>query len=121
MRASATIPLFRVFDVAKAKAFYLDYLGFSLDWEHRFDERAPLYMQVSRAGLTLHLTEHYGDCCPGSTAFVRVTGLRAYHAELAAKAYGFLRPGVEATFHESIQMQVTDPFGNRIRFDEAVR
>ena len=94
----AAIPLLRVFDVAKAKAFYLDYLGFSLDWAHRFDERAPAYLQVSRPGLTLHLTEHHGDCCPGAKVFVRVTGLRDYHAELAAKGYGFMRPGVEPTF-----------------------
>lgn len=120
LQVHATVPLFRVFDVAKAKAFYLDYLGFALDWEHRFDDRAPLYMQVSRPGLVLHLTEHHGDCCPGSTVFVRVAGLRAYHAEVTAKAYGFMRPGVEPTFHNSIQMQVIDPFGNRIRFDETL-
>jgi catechol 2,3-dioxygenase-like lactoylglutathione lyase family enzyme len=120
MQAVATVPLFRVFDLAKAKAFYVNYLGFSLDWEHRFDERAPAYLQVSRDGLTLHLTEHHGDCCPGSTVFVRVTGLRAYHAEVTAKGYGFMRPWIESTFHNSIQMQVTDPFGNRIRFDEQV-
>jgi len=36
-------------------------------WEARFDETAPLYMQVSRDGLVLHLSEHHRDCCPGST------------------------------------------------------
>jgi hypothetical protein len=25
---------------------------------------------VSRDGVVLHLTEHHGDCCPGSTVFV---------------------------------------------------
>src|SRR2546423_40315 len=74
-----TVPIFRVFDVDKAKEFYLGFLGFTLDWEHRFDERAPVYMQVSRAGMTLHLSQHHGDCCPGATAFVRVKGLAEYH------------------------------------------
>lgn len=60
------VPLLRIFDVAKAREFYVGWLGFTIDWEHRFDARAPLYMQVSRAGLVLHLTEHHGDCCPTS-------------------------------------------------------
>lgn len=61
---SEIIPLFRVFDETKAKEFYIQYLGFTLDWEHRFDDSAPLYMQISRDSLKIHLTEHYGDCSP---------------------------------------------------------
>ena len=41
-----TIPILRIFDVGKAREFYLGFLGFTVDWEHRFDDRAPLYMQV---------------------------------------------------------------------------
>ena len=29
-----TVPILRIFSVEKAKEFYVDYLGFSLDWEH---------------------------------------------------------------------------------------
>jgi hypothetical protein len=28
------IPILRIFDIAKALEFYLDYLGFKVDWEH---------------------------------------------------------------------------------------
>ena len=35
-------PILRIFDIAKADEFYLGFLGFSLDWEHRFDDDAPL-------------------------------------------------------------------------------
>lgn len=79
---------------------------------------SPIYMQISRAGLTLHLSEHHGDCCPDSTVFVRVTGLDDFHREITAKNYGSLRPGVEKTFYGSKCMEVIDPFGSRIRFDE---
>ena len=113
-----TIPLLRIFDVAKAKEFYAGFLGFTIDWDHRFDDAAPVYMQVSRAGLVLHLTEHHGDCCPGSTVYVRMTGLDEFHREITAKGYGYLRPGVEQTFHGTKCMEVIDPFGNRIRFNE---
>ncbi|MBA3311905.1 MAG: VOC family protein [Planctomycetota bacterium] len=115
-----TAPILRIFDVAKAREFYVDFLGFTVDWEHQFEGVSPIYMQVSRAGLVLHLSEHHGDACPGSTVFVRVKGLREFHRELIDKQYGYLRPGLEQTFHQSIGMEVTDPFGNRIRFDESL-
>ena len=113
-----TIPILRIFDLAKANEFYSGYLGFTVDWEHRFDERAPVYMQVSRPGLTLHLSEHHGDCCPGSTVFVWMTGIEEFHRELTAKNYGFMRPGLETVFYGARCVAVIDPFGNRIRFNE---
>ncbi|MBL8262930.1 MAG: VOC family protein [Xanthomonadaceae bacterium] len=119
-RPLQAVPILRIFDLAKAREFYLDFLGFTLDWEHHFDDVAPRYLQVSFGDLVLHLSEHYGDACPGSTVFVRVEGLRDYHRELTAKGYGYLRPGLEETGHGSLGMQVTDPFGNRLRFDEAL-
>ena len=79
------IPVFRIFSVEKAREFYLDFLGFSLDWEHRFEPDMPLYMQVSRGPVVLHLTEHHRDACPGSTAYVRMRGVRDYHAEISAR------------------------------------
>src|SRR5580658_9435303 len=58
---TVAIPILRSFDEAKAKAFYVDLLGFKIDWEHRFRPDLPLYMQVSRDGLRLHVSEHHGD------------------------------------------------------------
>jgi hypothetical protein len=40
------VPILRMFDVAKAREFYLDYLGFSVEFEHRFHENAPLFMGI---------------------------------------------------------------------------
>jgi hypothetical protein len=31
------IPILRIFSEEKAREFYLEYLGFTLDWEHRFE------------------------------------------------------------------------------------
>lgn len=118
MTTTQVIPILRIFDVAKAREFYLDYLGFKVDWEHRFEENTPLYMQISLGDLVLHLSEHHGDACPGSTVFVKVKGLEAYHAELAAKDYKYLRPGIGDTPWNTRCVNVIDPFGNRIRFNE---
>jgi uncharacterized glyoxalase superfamily protein PhnB len=112
------IPILRIFDVGKAREFYVDFLGFRVDWEHCFEEDALVYMQISRGDLVLHLSEHHGDCCPGSTVFVRTRHLEDFHREITAKGYRFMRPGIERTPWHSNLMEVTDPFGNRIRFNE---
>jgi len=113
-----TIPILRIFSVEKAKEFYVSFMGFHIDWEHRFDESAPLYMQVSRGDLSLHLSEHHGDGSPGSTVFVRMRGLEAFHREITSKGYRYLRPGIERAPWNANVMEVIDPFGNRIRFNE---
>lgn len=114
-----TIPIMRIFDVVKAKDFYIGFLGFTIDWEHRFDNIAPVYLQISKGDLILHLSEHHGDCCPGSTVFVWMTGIEDFHATITSRGYGYMRPGIERTFYNSVCVEVTDPFGNRIRFNEA--
>ena len=112
------IPIFRIFSEEKAREFYLDFLGFRLDWDHRFEPDMPIYMQISRGAVVLHLSEHHGDATPDSTAYVRMRGVRDFHAEISAKGYRYLRPGVESRDWTDAEMTVTDPFGNRIRFGE---
>ncbi len=114
------IPIIRIFEVAKAKEFYLGFLGFNLDWEHRFNDNAPLYAQVSRAGLKLHLSEHHGDASPGSRTFVPMRGIEALHKELRGKAYTYNGPGIDET-PWGRDLTVTDPFSNRITFTELSR
>lgn len=114
----SAIPILRIFDVAKAREFYLDFLGFQVDWEHRFEPKLPLYMQVSRGGMLLHLSEHHGDACPGSTVLVTTSGLDNFHREITAKGYNYMRPGVEIAPWNAKLMEVHDPFGNRLRFNE---
>ena len=117
MEFTQTAPVLRIFDLDKAKAFYCGFLGMAWDWEHRFYDAAPLYAQVSRAGLVLHLSEHHGDATPGSTVFIRMSGIDAFHAEIAARDYPFFNPAIE-TMPWGRMMSVTDPFMNALRFNE---
>jgi len=105
-----------MFDEAKAREFYVDFLGFTIDWEHRFEPGLPLYIQVSRDGCILHLSAHHGDACPGTAMRIESTDLDAFHAELATKHYKFARPGIEQMPWGTRDMSVTDPFGNRLTF-----
>lgn len=118
LHVQQTIPILRIFDVGKAREFYLGFLGFQVDWEHRFEAAAPAYLQVSRGSCVLHLSEHYGDCCPGSTVFLRVSGLEQFHREIASRDNAYQRPGIELAPWNAKLMEVTDPFGNRLRFNE---
>jgi catechol 2,3-dioxygenase-like lactoylglutathione lyase family enzyme len=112
------VPILRIFDIEKAKEFYLDFLGFQLNWEHRFEGDLPLYMEVSHGNCSIHLSEHYGDGTPGTSIRVELNGLEVYHQELVKKEYPYARPGIEKTPWNTIEMTLNDPFGNRIVFYE---
>ncbi len=114
-----TVPILRSFDEGKAREFYVDFLGFSIDWEHRFEPGTPLYMQVSRSGIVFHISEHHGDGSPGAHLRVDVTGLHDFHEELLAKRYKNMRPGLSTPEWGGTEMTVIDPAGTHITFCEA--
>lgn len=120
MQFTAVTPILRMFDETKAREFYVDFLGFTVDWEHRFEPGLPLYMQVSRAGCVLHLSEHHGDCSPGAAMRIATSDIDAFQAELAGKRYGYARPQIEDMPWGSRDMSVKDPFGNRLTFTGAI-
>jgi catechol 2,3-dioxygenase-like lactoylglutathione lyase family enzyme len=115
-----TVPILRIFDVAKAKEFYVDWLGFTVDWEHGAEEGLPLYPQVSLGDIVLHLSEHYGDGSPGSAVRFEITGLQALHEAISAKNYRYMRPGLDAMPWGWNCVQLLDPFGNRLNFEEKI-
>ena len=117
-RFERTIPILRIFDIAKAREFYLDYLGFKLDFEHRFSADAPLFMGVSRGDVQIFLSEHYGDGTPGTHVVVRVTGIEALLEELKAKNYRYFNPAIQNQDWGTRDMVVYDPFANHIVFSE---
>lgn len=116
---TSVTPMLRIFDRKKAEEFYINWLGFKIEWEHRFDDTAPVYMEVSKAGIKLHLTEHHGDCSPGGKVYIVCKGLREYHKQLIDKNYPYNRPGLESAIWGSPCMTVIDPFGNQLLFTES--
>lgn len=112
-----TIPIIRIFDEAKAKEFYLGYLGMNLDWEHRYEADFPIYMQVSKASMVFHLSEHSGDCTPGSKIFVNVSDVEALFQELDGKQYKYNRPALETAPWGDQCFTVIDPFSNKVLFN----
>lgn len=110
------IPILRSFDESKALSFYVEWLGFRIDWQHRFADDLPLYLQLSRDACVLHLSEHHGDACPGAALRIPTVDVDALHAELLTRPYKNYVPTVNVTPWGSRDMQVLDPFGNRLVF-----
>jgi len=111
-------PILRIFNGKMAQDFYVDYLGFIINWEHHFEENMPLYMEVSNGGCVIHLSEHYGDCSPGAAIRIEVDDIRGLHTNLDSKQYSYARPGLESTPWGTIDLTVIDPFHNRLVFFE---
>ena len=109
-------PVFRSFDAKKARGLLRGLAWLRVGREsHRFNAGAPLYAFLRLGAFHLHLSEHHGDATPGSTAIVYVEGLAEWHQRLAP--YPNMNPELEA-LPWGVEMVVTDPFGNRLRFVE---
>jgi uncharacterized glyoxalase superfamily protein PhnB len=113
-------PILRIFDETKAREFYLGFLGFEVEFEHRYGDNFPLYMGVTRDGVTLHLSEHHGDGCPGARIRIQTSDVDAFQKELIDKQYKYNRPGIQDTPWKTREVTVLDPFGNQLTFAMAL-
>jgi catechol 2,3-dioxygenase-like lactoylglutathione lyase family enzyme len=115
MAMGAPVPVLRMFDEAKAREFYCDFLGFTVDWEHRFEPDTPLYMQIRNGSCVIQLSEHFGDASPGASMRIPMPELDEFVAELNAKRYRNARPGImEQPWARDCV--ISDPFGNKLIF-----
>lgn len=120
MQLAAPIPILRIFDEAVARAFYIDFLGFGITWEHRFEPGLPLYAEIRRGDCVLHLSGHHGDATPGSAIRIRVSDIEAFHAGISARPTRPIRPGIVDQPYGEREVACTDPFGNRLVFCQPV-
>ena len=111
------IPTFRITDYQKAIDFYIDLLGFNIDWEHRFGETEPIYMQISKNGLVLHLSENV-RFKTGVVVFVETKGIEKFRKNILNTKNGNLIPDILTTNWNTKQLEIEDPFGNLLRFNE---
>jgi len=118
-------PTLRIFDYDKTIEFYVNWLGFKVDFTHEFEPgTTPKFMQASLRDVVLYLSEHHGDGSPGVHITIEgFEGLKAYHEQLIAKKYKYNRPGLEKAFWDPgvITVTVIDPVGNQLTFTEKVK
>lgn len=109
------IPQLRITNAKRSRAFYIDGLGFTVDWEHQFEPGFPLFLQITRAGQTLFLTEHAGDCQVGGAVYLLIPDALACYADFASKGVVADQPPAPMPWG-TIEFVLTDPDGNRLRF-----
>ncbi|MFP3388743.1 glyoxalase superfamily protein [Brevibacillus sp. SIMBA_040] len=111
------IPAFRITDYTRSKAFYMEGMGFQIDWEHRFEPHLPVFVQITRDEMTIYLTEHTGDCQVGGLVHFFVPNVDNWYNELKSKAQEEFR-NIEPPNDdiEGLRMiTVVDPDGNQLR------
>jgi len=103
----------------RTRAFYVDGLGFKVDWEHRFEPGLPVFASLTRDGLSLFVTEHAGDCEVGGAAYLVVDDVDALFREISSRGIKAAELPSDAEWHAR-EMMVVDPDGNRLRFSTVV-
>jgi hypothetical protein len=112
-----TIPILRMFDEAMTREFYVDFLEFEIKFEHRFDDKAPLYMGVKKGAVELNLSGHFGDGTPGAAVRIETEGLDEYAKLLGSKQYKHARPGAPQDQEWGCrELSLQDPSGNKLIF-----
>jgi catechol 2,3-dioxygenase-like lactoylglutathione lyase family enzyme len=109
------VPTLRITNYSRAKRFYAEGLGFTVEWEHRFKPGLPVFMSIVRDGMTVFLTEHSGDCPPGGLVHFYVPDVDTWHAELQARNVPVQEPPND-DLPGIRMMTVVDPDGNKLRF-----
>lgn len=107
-------PQLRMTSWDRTRAFYMDGLGFTVDWEHRFEPGFPVFASVTRAGLSLFLSEHSGDGALGGAAYLVVDNVDALFEEIRGR--NIMADPPEDTPWGTREITVLDPDGNALRF-----
>lgn len=117
-RFTQSVPVLLSLDEARCRKFYCSFLGFEIEFEHRFAPHMPVYLGLKRGPVRLHLSPHRGDATTGSAVLVWMTGVDDYRSELSARSDGHSMPEI-ADQSWGRELNIADPFGNRLRFCEA--
>ena len=104
------IPILHVADADVAVKWY-ERLGFTKQWEYRFDPDCPAFVSIARDQARLFLSEHRGDARPDTLVGLFVSDVDAVVAE-------FGRPAGEPPY--GCELELRDPDGNRLRIARLV-
>jgi len=110
---STVVPTLRITDYAAAKRFFVDGLGFAIDWEWRHEPGFPVFLQISRDGMRLYLSEHEGDAAPGALVHLYVADVNAWQAEMLRHGIVAESPPIDQPWGNR-EMRVRDPDGNQL-------
>ena len=117
-RVTEVVPVFGIASYDEAIAFYVDWLGFSIDWEWREGPGRPVIMSISRDGVSLMLNE-YPDSPSASWLSLKVNDLSAFAGEWNARRPDSAAIDISPPY-ELPTVSFQDPFGNRLDFEQPI-
>ena len=114
-RIEEMVPVFGIDSYEDAKAHYVDWLGFTVDWEWREAEGQPVIMAISRDGASFMLDEYaHPSAC---TVTLKVSDLAGLVAEWDRRRPGGAKVVIEPPY-EFPAVRVTDGCGNTLAFQQ---
>ena len=121
-QTGSLIPVLRMSEEAAAKAFYVDFLGFEIEWEHRFEDspESPLYMQIRLGQAVIQLNGHAKPDTPPAELRTLVRGVQAFCNHLRSIESKIPKPSVVDPRYsgKNTDMNLIDPFENYLFFWE---
>lgn len=111
--------VFTVADVARSLRFYIDKLGFTVDFQMG---DPPTYAIVERDAVSLHLMPASQDPrgLGTSSIYVFAAGVDALHAQLVERGCP-VEVAPQDFSYGMREMSVRDPDGNRVTFGEEIK
>ncbi|MBV8071294.1 MAG: VOC family protein [Acidobacteriaceae bacterium] len=106
-RFEGVTPILRVQDLDASIDYYLNVLGFKLDWRHR-----DVMASVSRDRCSLMLC-HEGQGHPGTWVWMGVTDIEPLFRELSRNGAKVRHP--PTNYEWAYEMQIEDPDGHVLR------
>lgn len=110
------VPVLQIDDAEIAKDFYLNKLGFVLDFEWRHEPGFPVFMGVEKGDLYLHLSEH-GKGHSGTEVYVFVKDISVWHSRCLQYDVVLDHEPQKMPWGNT-DMLVVDPFRNSLRFSQ---
>jgi hypothetical protein len=111
-------PVLRIDSRDEAVGFYVDWLGFNLDWEWRETPGGRAIVAISRDGVSIMLNES-PDRSSASWLSLDVDDIDGFAAEWNARRPGSVEVVVEAPY-EIPTISLRDASGNRLDFAQPI-
>lgn len=115
----AVHPVMRISDWTRARAHYVDWLGFDVDWEWRADPHSSAVIALSRDGFETMLVEG-SQPVGGSWISVKVGDVHALAQEWNDRRPGSATVIANEAPYDIATVRTVDPDGNEIHWEEPV-
>ena len=110
------VPTLRSTDWERSRAFWVHQLGMAVTFEWRHAPSFPVYAGLAGFGVSVHISEHAGDCEPGGMIAISVEDVDAVRAAVTAKGVETPEP-IDQPWGDR-EWGLEDPDGNKVTFSQ---